>query len=265
MPTVGEIEERLFRAAPKDLAMEWDNVGLLVGDPDREVRKVLVSLDITEAVAEEAAGKGCELIVAHHPVMNCHWHPVQSLRSDTPQGRLLIRLIRDGVSAVCLHTDLDIAEGGVNDCLAETLGLIDPVPLPGSDGVCRMGHLPGPIPLERFVRDVCAALHCEGLRYADGGRAVHRVAVGGGACGEYAEVARAAGCDTFVTADLKYHGFLDGAAMGLSLIDAGHFPTEDPVCGRLISILEGAFPGLSVEKSAVHRDVIRYLVPPPDI
>ena len=261
MPTVREIEAALFRFAPKETAMEWDNVGLLVGDPDREVRRVLVSLDITEAVADEAARTGCELIVAHHPVMNCHWTPVQSLREDVPQGRLLRKLVREGVSCICMHTNLDRAAGGVNDCLAAALGLLDTEPLPGGEGVARMGRLPAAVTLEEFAGQAAAALGCAGLRYSDGARPVYRVAVGGGACGEYAQAAYDAGCDTFLTADLKYHGFLDAAALGLNLIDAGHFPTEDLVCGKLLSLLGGWFPEVRAEKSRVHRDVIRYYMP----
>ena len=81
MPTVREVEEALYALAPRDLAQSWDNVGLLVGDPDRNVTAVLIALDVTQAVAEEAARRGCELIVAHHPLMNCAWSPVQSVRT----------------------------------------------------------------------------------------------------------------------------------------------------------------------------------------
>ena len=103
MPTVKELEAFLFSAAPKDLAMHWDNVGLLVGQPEQAVRHVLVALDITEEVVQEAAAEGMELIVAHHPVMNCKWLPVQTVRTDTPQGRILMELIRSGISAICMH------------------------------------------------------------------------------------------------------------------------------------------------------------------
>lgn len=260
MPTVREIEQALFALAPKETAMSWDNVGQLLGDPEMEVSRVLVALDITEAVADEAIASGCQLIVAHHPVMNCKWLPVQTVRSDTPQGHLLLKLLRNGVSAVCMHTNLDLAEGGVNDCLAETLKLVDPGPLGDEDGLCRMGTLAAPMPLADFARFVCKALNCNGVRYADAGKIVHRVAVGGGACGDYEEVAVAAGCDTFVTSDLTYHAFLDAAGKGINLIDAGHFPTEDPVCQRVVAYLNERFPELSVTKSVAHKEVIQYYV-----
>ena len=92
--------------------MDWDNVGQLLGDPEAEVRRVLVALDITEAVADEAIAENCQLIVSHHPVMNCKWLPVQTVRQDTPQGHLLLKILRSGLSAICMHTNLDVAPGG---------------------------------------------------------------------------------------------------------------------------------------------------------
>lgn len=122
MPTVREVEKALYELAPRDLAQNWDNVGLLVGDPDREVTAVLVALDVTQAVTEEAEERGCDLIVAHHPLMNCTWSPVQSVRTDHPQGRLITTLIQNEISAICMHTNLDSTQGGVNDALARRVG-----------------------------------------------------------------------------------------------------------------------------------------------
>ena len=235
--------------------MEWDNVGLLVGRPGREVRRVLVALDITEAVADEAERWGAELIVAHHPVI---FRGAKSVTDREPVGRTLLALLEGGISAVCMHTNLDVAPGGVNDALAEALGLEEPGPL-RADGLGRVGTLAEARPLEAFAGDVCRILDCNGLRYADGGKPVRRVAVGGGACGDCIPDVLAAGCDTFVTADLSYHVFLDAAQQGLNLIDAGHFPTENGICGRLVSYLGGAFPDLEVRQSTVHREVIRYV------
>lgn len=259
MPTVREIEQRLFELAPREGAMGWDNVGQLLGDPEREVSRVLVALDITEDVAGEAIAAGCELIVSHHPIMNCKWLPVQTVRSDTPQGHLLMKLLTNGVAAICMHTNLDVAKGGVNDCLAETLKLIDPGPLGDPEGLCRMGTLESPMPLQEFAAFACKALGSNGVRFADAGKPVCRVAVGGGACGDYEDAAIQTGCDTFVTSDLAYHAFLDARGKGINLIDAGHFPTEDPVCAKLISYLTVQFPELSVFKSTSHKEVIQYI------
>ena len=258
MTTVREIESFLYGWAPRELAESWDNVGLLVGDPEATVERVLVALDITPQVAEEALERGCQLIVAHHPVMNCAWHPVQTVRADDRQGRTLTALLRGGVAAICMHTNLDAAEGGVNDILAEKLGLTQPEMLT-EEKIGRIGTLKCEIPLVEFTHSVIELLGCNGLRYVDAGRPVHRVAVGGGACGCYIPQAVAAGCDTFVTSDLKYNDFLD--TEGLNLIDAGHFPTENVVCPALRDRLQRAFPAVGVLCSTSHsREIIQYCI-----
>lgn len=258
MITVQQVEQKLFDWAPRQLAESWDNVGHLVGDPGREVRRILVSLDITERVVQEAADGGFDLIVSHHPVMNCTWHPVQTLRTDDRQGRILTKLAENRISAICMHTNLDAAEGGVNDVLAQKLGLEGLTPLT-EEKIGRIGTLKCEIPLVEFTHSVIELLRCNGLRYVDAGRPVHRVAVGGGACGCYIPQAIAAGCDTFVTSDLKYNDFLD--TEGLNLIDAGHFPTENVVCPALRDRLAEAFPAVDVLCSTSHsREIIQYCI-----
>ncbi len=258
MITVQQLEQKLFDWAPRQLAESWDNVGHLVGDPDREVRRILVSLDITERVVQEAADGGFDLIVSHHPVMNCTWHPVQTLRTDDRQGRILTKLTENRISAICMHTNLDAAEGGVNDVLAQKLGLEGLTPLT-EEKIGRIGTLKCEMPLVEFTRFVIESLGCNGLRYTDCGKPVHRVAVGGGACGDYIPQAIAAGCDTFVTSDLRYHDFLDTTE--LHLIDAGHFPTEDVICEPLVTYLQRAFPTAIVMKTAAHDcETIQYCI-----
>ena len=255
MAKVQAIESALFAWAPKELAADWDNVGLLVGDPEQEVKKVLIALDITEGVVEEAAELGAELIVAHHPVMNCAWHPVQTLRADDPLGRKLRTLVKKDISAICMHTNLDAAEGGVNDALAEKLGLLDISPL-GEDGIGRIGTINGEKSLAEYTSFVVKSLGCHGARFRCGGKTVHRVAVGGGACGSYIAAAKAAGCDTFVTSDLKYNDFLD--TEGLNLIDAGHYPTENVICPVIADRLGRAFPEVEFVISASHQEAIGF-------
>ena len=258
MITVRDVESTLYNWAPSGLAASWDNVGLLVGAPDREVKKILTTLDITESVVDEAVQIGADLIVAHHPVMNCTWHPVQTLRTDDRQGRILTGLVENHISAICMHTNLDAADGGVNDALAEKLGLLQTEYLT-DEKIGRVGTLKCQIPLVEFTHSVIELLGCNGLRYVDAGRPVHRVAVGGGACGCYIPQAVAAGCDTFVTSDLKYNDFLD--TEGLNLIDAGHFPTENVVCPALRDRLQRAFPAVDVLCSTSHsREIIQYCI-----
>lgn len=258
MTTVHDIENMLFAWAPRDLAADWDNVGHLVGEGCSAVHRVLVSLDITEPVVEEAVAIGADLIVSHHPIMNCNWHKVQHVIDEDAQGRMVMKLLRHGISAICMHTNLDAAEGGVNDVLANALGLSDLSPL-NDEKIGRIGTTKCEIPLVEFTSFVLKSLRCNGLRYTDSGRPVHRVAVGGGACGEYIENAMALGCDTFVTSDLKYHEFLDHGA--INLIDAGHFPTENLICPEIVSRLQSAFPDLRLCLSQAHRqEIIQYCI-----
>ena len=255
MPTVHEIEQSLYDWAPQELAESWDNVGLLVGSGTREVRRVLIALDVTEWVAQEAIERGADLIVAHHPLMNCTWHKVQNVLDNNAQGRLIQTLIKHDISAICMHTNLDAADGGVNDVLAKALGL-EGLSMLSEEKIGRVGTLKSEKSLEEFLHDVIQYLGCQGLRYRDGGKPVHKVAVGGGACAEYIPQVIALGCDTFVTADVKYHDFLD--ANGLNLIDAGHFETENPVCTAVQAYLADKFPSLETVISTSHRSVIQY-------
>ena len=247
MTTVQQVYEGMQRLAPPELAEHWDNPGLLV-DCGGAVRRVLVTLDITPEVVAEAAAKQCTVIVAHHPVI---FDPLKRLcPADVPY-----QLVQAGISAICMHTNLDAADGGVNDCLAKKLGLND-ILLLNDEKIGRIGTLSCEKGLEEFLRDVIELLGCGGLRYCRGSGRVYRVAVGGGACGEYIPQAIAQGCDTFVTSDLRYNDFLD--TRGLNLIDAGHFPTENVVCPAVKAYLEEHFPEVKTVISTSHRDVIQY-------
>lgn len=260
MPTVHDIEQAIFGWAPKDTAMPGDNVGHLIGEPSRSVQRVLVALDITPEVVQEAVEGKFDLIVSHHPIMNCTWSPVQTIRDDNIQGKMFIDLVRDGISAICMHTNLDAAVGGVNDVLAEQLGLKNVVLVEGGEGVVRAGELAEENSLQSFLQTVKDSLAPNGIRYTDGGKPVRKVAVGGGACGEFFRCAAAHGCDTFVTSDVKYNQFLDARDIGLNLIDAGHFPTEDPVCEAVVEFLANRFPQLTIQKSFSHRERIQYYI-----
>ena len=260
MPTVREIENALYELAPGELAQSWDNVGLLVGDGRKEVHRILVALDVTDEVVEEAEKVGAELIAAHHPVMNCTWRPVQNLLEEDLQGGVLRRLIRGDISAVCMHTNLDAAEGGVNDTLAQRLGLEEIELLGEGEGIGRMGLLPAAMSQTDFLALVRKRLRPNGIRYVKTRKQIRRVAVGGGACGDYFRTAVEKGCDAFVTADVKYNQFLDAEALEFSLIDAGHFPTEDVVCSVLVRFLLERFPDLVVQKSITHREAVQYFM-----
>ncbi len=264
MATVREIYKYLDTKAPFSIQLDFDNAGFLVGRGDRQVRRLLVSLDITEDVVREAAEIGAELIVSHHPVI---FHPVKALNDGDPTGRKLLALIENQISAICAHTNLDAVAGGVNDALARQLGLLDVRQLhqDGTDGrgapygIGRVGSLATEMSISDFAAFVKEQLGSRGVRFVDGGKPVCRVAVGGGSCSGMMGDALALGCDTFVTADVKYDGFLNAKALGLNLIDAGHFPTENVICPVLIQWLKEGFSDMEVLSSACHHEVFSYL------
>lgn len=265
MTTVQQIYDCLNAKAPFSLQESWDNSGLNVGDPVREVKRILVALDITDAVIEEAVKENADLIVSHHPLIFSALKHV-TLNPDDLTGRKVWNLAKAGISAICCHTNLDAVEGGVNTALAQSLELKNITQLSqcGTDeegrpyGFGRIGTLEKEMNLTDFLPRVQNALMPHGLRYVDGGKMVHRVAVGGGACGGFMLDAWKAGCDTFVTSDLKYNQFLDAKELGLNLIDAGHFPTENIILPTLTGWLTEAFPQLTVIVSAVHGEVFDY-------
>lgn len=262
MKTVREVHHYLQTLAPESMQESWDHVGLLCGRADASVTRILVALDPFRAACEEARALGAQLLVTHHPAI---WE-LSAVNDSTAQGRNLLFLIENGIAAVNAHTNLDKAPGGVNDCLAAALGLkdvqvVDPEGTDGQGrpyGLLRRGTVP-PQPPAAFAQFVKSALHCPGLRYVDGGREIRSVFVGGGACAGELMRAAALGCDAFVTADVKYNAFADAAELGVTLIDAGHFETENPVCLYLADKLRAQFPEIEVFVSKTHADPIKFV------
>ena len=237
-----DVYRALDQWAPFDTQMDFDNAGFLVGRGEREVRRVLVSLDITEAVAAEAGRWGAELIVSHHPVI---FHPVKALTDQTSTGRTLLLLAEQGIGAVCAHTNLDAAQGGVNDCLARALEL-DGVELLCRDGTDGQGRPYGIGRVGTAPQAGCSA--------AEFAAFIKEKLSACGACASRLSDAMAAGCDTFVTADVKYDQYLEAKALGINLMDAGHFATEDVVCPALVQFLSRHFPKVEVRRTESHRE-----------
>ena len=256
MTYVSDILNFVETLAPRAMKMDWDNVGLLCGSKATPVTKVLVALDPFEHVCKEAADWGAEVIVTHHPLI---FRPLPNVTDETSIGRGIRTLIKHDISAINAHTNLDQAPGGVNDVLAQTLCLENVQIINPKDGfgLLRMGDVKEQ-KLEDFLAVVKENLHCDGLRYVDGGKPVHRVAVGGGACADGWQEALDAGCDTFVTSDIKYNQFWDARDCGLNLIDAGHFHTENPVVAVLAEKIAAAFPEIEVKISESHWDCVKY-------
>ena len=263
MTTVADILSHIETITPPYMKESWDNVGLLCGRKEKEVRKILVALDPFRNVIEEAIKEKADLIVTHHPLI--FGEELKAVNTDSETGRCLLTLIENGIAAINAHTNLDLAPGGINDILAETLGLtgITLTHPEGTDsegrpyGLLRMGTVKEQ-PLAQFLSSVKEKLHCEGLRFVDAGKSVHIVAVGGGSCAGGMFEAKAAGCDTFVTSDIKYNQFRTAYEIGLNLIDAGHFHTENPTMPVLAAKLQAAFPEIQVVMSKNHADCMKF-------
>ena len=261
MATVSDILHFIESIAPPYMAESWDHVGLNCGRTDRPVEKILIALDPFSDASQEAADMGAQLLITHHALI---WEPGFITDRDET-GRNTLFLIENGIAHINAHTNLDLAPGGVNDVLAATLELenIQVLNPAGADedgnpyGLLRTGTVSRQ-PLEEFLATVKEKLGCPGLRYADGGEPVCKVAVGGGSCGNELYEVAAAGCDTFVTADVKYNQFWDAKNLGLTIIDAGHFYTENPVCAVLAAKIQGAFPEISVNISQNQRDCMKF-------
>lgn len=219
--------------APTSLALGFDNVGLLIGT-EREIRRVLVALDCSVAVAEEAIAMDADLVLTHHPLF---LHGVKRILPDDPETAAAYKLIRAGIGLYAAHTNLDACDGGVNDALCEALGVRDAEPL-FADGIGRVGTLEAPTTLGTFA-DRCSEALGTTVRFSgDPGKTVLRVGLVGGAGGGDAAEAKALGCDVFVTGEVKHHQAIAAAALQMPLIEGGHYETEVVVLKKWISRLQ---------------------------
>ena len=249
---IKEIIENLENFAPLSLAEEWDNSGFFLGDANTSVNSILLSLDLTPAVIDEAINIGANLIITHHPVTLSPFHHI--LVSDKT-GAMIIKLMQNKIHVYSMHTNLDNCTGGVNDVLAARTGLANVQILENTP--LRLGRI-SPVSLEELIAVVKKELGTKHLRYVgDLRKVVKKVAVLGGSGGDYIENCIGL-ADVFVTADIKYHQAQTAAFYGLCLIDAGHFETENIILEHLCRHI--AAVGVPVRQTATHtKSFLQYM------
>lgn len=246
MTTVKDILNYTETFAPLSTAADFDNCGILVGSGDSEVKKALVTLDITAAVVKEAKDMGADLIISHHPVI---FSPLKKLSTDS----VPYLLAQYGITALCLHTNLDIAQDdGVNVCLAKALSLSDIRIFP-EEFVC-LGELSEPMEIRDFAKLVKNALKADSVMFTKGKSTIKTVGMCSGAGGDMYHSAVSLGADVFLTGEAKHHEYLEAVETGIPMVVAGHFFTEDIAMLPLRDKLADKFPGTEFVMSTVNRN-----------
>lgn len=249
--TVLELYRFLENKFPKETAAAWDNDGAaIIPKPAKEVRRVLVALDATEAVVARALCEGYDLLLTHHPLL---FRGVKSLTPFAPVPRKLLSLAEAGVAALSYHTRLDVAAGGVGDVLASAVGLEDVLPLAteGEAACVRIGRLPKPMSATAFAAEVKARLGLSALLLSGEGQ-VSTVAVCGGEGGDFLTLAREAGADLYLSGRIGYHRMLDAPEEGIVAMEIGHYASEAPVCEALAALLLEIDPTLEINIDKSH-------------
>lgn len=250
MTTVRDILKYIDEKAPFDSAMDFDNVGLMVGSEDKEVKTAVVALDATVSVVTEAAEKGAELIITHHPVI---FKPLKRL-SENSVPYLAAKF---GITVISAHTNLDIAPGGVNDTLAGNIGVITQQRFP--EDCTLIGILPTTYTSEQLALYLKDKLSLRGLRYTSVNNSIKKVMVACGAGGDSVYSAAALGADALITGEIKHHEILYSYDNGISVFDCGHFQSERVILPVLAAGLCARFPQVSFLQSASEAEVMSYM------
>ena len=230
---IKDIFKFLDSIAPFDSAQEWDNSGLLIGDMDAEVTNVVVALDCTHDAIAAAKANSAELIITHHPVI---FEPLKEIKS----GSIVWELAQNGISVISAHTNLDIAQKGVNAQLCSKLGF-ESFQAEG-EPFLRIINLELPENFATFIAGIKDSLGIEMIRAYESVSEIKKIAVCCGSGGDLLEAAKALGCDTLITGDVKHNIFIEAANIGMNIIDAGHFATEDIIIDSLAKMLAEEFP-----------------------
>ncbi len=250
---VNDILQAMDAIAPFRLTMDFDNTGLLIGDPNAVVSGVVLALDCTDEVIETAKAQKANLIITHHPVI---FHGIKNVRADS----VVYQVIRNDMHVISAHTNLDIAEGGVNDCLAAELGLTQLRGLTATDdehSLGRVGTLSTELSAEELAQKAKQILGNVAVRYTDGGKAIRTVAVCGGAGDSELANAISCGADALITGEVAHHIFIEAAHRGMTLIEAGHFHTENVVLNTVRDRLAEQFPDIPF--TVHHKGVVHCL------
>lgn len=236
--TVKNIFDFLDEKFPTETACDFDNVGLLVGNPDTEVKKAVIALDCTPNAITAAVENGCQLIITHHPVI---FDPLKRVLA----GSAVYEVIKNGISVISMHTNLDMGIGGVNDCLSVALSLENATKVKAQDGyMLNTGELTSPLypdGLALYIKEKLGGA----VKYVGAERQIKRVLLCSGSGGSYLNEVLRHGCDALITADVKHNHFLDAERLGVSVFDAGHFDTEDVVTEPLKRLLEQRFADIT--------------------
>ncbi len=262
MTSIRQICDFLDQLAPCELAEDWDNTGLLVGDPDTDVTRLMTCLTITPESTAEAVERGAQLIISHHPLP---FHPLSRITTTTTPGRLVWQLARAGIAVYSAHTRFDSTRTGINQQLAARIGLQDlrpltPLPDQPAVGTGRIGELPAEMPLLRFAEFLKSSLALKQIDVAGPlDTPIRSIAVACGSGGSLLEAACAAGCDTFLTGESNFHTALECRARGVSLVLIGHYASERFAMEKLAQELAGAFPHVSTWPSLRESDPLTRL------
>lgn len=259
-----EIAKFLEEIAPKYLAEDWDNVGLIIGDFDKNIRHVLVCLDVTSAIVEYAEHNNVDLIVSHHPLI---FEPMKNICRHNWKGNLIFRLIEKDICVYCAHTNLDYAKNGVNDHLAQILGLENIENLITKKtkdvfyGMGRTGTLSPSQGLIEFINHTKKLLKVKTIKLIGNiDREINKVAVFSGSFDNSLlnTLALNKDIDILVTGDIKYHSGIEITEMGICVIDAGHFATESIIIPKIEEYLKERFPGLVISLNTMETEPFRY-------
>ena len=245
MPTIKELYDHLDKIIPRALSCEWDNDGLMVcADADAVAKRILLALDATEEVAEYAVKNGFDAIVTHHPMI---FSPLKALNVLDPTAKKALFLAKNNVAVMSFHTRLDALEGGVNDTMAEKLGVRDSVAFgPVGEELGRIGALETPMSFRNFCKHVKDVLSSPCVTAIGEDKLISKVAMLGGGGKDFVKSAFACGADVLVTGEVTYNVMLDAKAMGLCLVTVGHYHTERPVLKILRKMISERFRDVEI-------------------